>query len=82
MKTLCDPLRTIDAGRINGVNHIMKDKCLQTLCGLDIKFGDLLVFRQKPDEITCAKCKQSEGNNGDSNGTARDKVETKGLPKM
>jgi hypothetical protein len=59
MKTLCDPSRTIDAGRINGVNHIvvMKDNHFQTLCGLDIIFDDLLILRQKPDEITCVKCK-------------------------
>lgn len=57
--TWCDPLRTIDACRLDGVVHIttLVDEQLRTLCGLDIDQGELLILRQRPQDITCQNCK-------------------------
>lgn len=58
--SLYDPLRMISACRIDGVVHVTTEvnKHLKTLCGLDIDIDDLLILRQRIEDITCSKCKE------------------------
>lgn len=58
--TLVDPGRTLPAGRLNGLVHIIRsskrvDKYL-AYCGLAIERKDLMVFAQRPEDITCREC--------------------------
>lgn len=61
--TLRDPRRTIDACRLNDVIHVttLVSRQLRTCCGLDVDRDDLLILRQRPEDITCPKCKELEG---------------------
>lgn len=58
MATWCDIRRTIDAGRLNGVVHktTKVGRHLRTYCGLVIDRDNLLILRQRPEDITCPKC--------------------------
>jgi len=65
--TLPDPGRTIEAGRLLGFVHVVAKvyrirkrwrSKYRTLCGLDISHGDLLISPQRPEDITCLRCKE------------------------
>ncbi len=55
-----NPLRTIDAGRLDGIIHsvIETENGLETNCGLDINLGDIMLLLQCPEHITCPKCRE------------------------
>lgn len=60
--TLTDPRRTLPAGKLNGVKHVTTrvDGCFYTLCDLPINEKDLMVFAQRPEDITCEECRKAE----------------------
>lgn len=63
LDTMSDPRRTIDACRLNDVVHVttLVSRQLRTYCGLDVTQDELLILRQRPEDITCPKCKELEG---------------------
>lgn len=55
---LTDRRRRIPAARIGEVTHICRDK-KTTYCGLPAGKDNLLIFLQKPEDITCNQCKEA-----------------------
>ncbi len=60
MAIVCDPLRTIDAGKLYGIVHTVAftKQGFMTACGFEIDQNNLLILRQRLEDITCPKCKE------------------------
>jgi len=57
--SISDPRRTIDACRLNGEVHWAKlgsRHSLWTTCGKPVARDELLILRQRPEDITCPDC--------------------------
>lgn len=59
-ETLFDPKRTIDAGRLNDTVHIiiLVNHKIKTVCGFDIDRSNILILRQREEDISCEDCKK------------------------
>ncbi len=58
-----DRERTIPAGLAFGQIHVVEKaiNSFVTLCGITIPHDQLLVWLQRPDEISCPKCAELNG---------------------
>ncbi len=58
--TMTDPRRTIEAGQLDGYVHMVfaTGSKFQTGCGFKIPWKNITILLQRPEDITCPKCKE------------------------
>jgi hypothetical protein len=63
MADMCDPRRTVNAALIGSQSHTVKEVSnghFVTNCGEQVRRLDLLIFRQRPEDIKCPECREGK----------------------
>lgn len=58
---LCDPRRTVDAAFAYTKVHTLFKQAnnhFVTGCGMPMTFKQIMILRQRPEDITCPECKE------------------------